>query len=85
MESLLTPYGLSNSDQVKLQFTPFCGGPKLVRSDGLRARTIESHQPLVRLFLGFVSSFAMIELSLVSNGFGLFLVSALYRLGEPLD
>ena len=43
MNSFLTPYGLSNSGQEKLQFTPFWGGPKLVCSDGLRAGTIESH------------------------------------------
>ena len=43
MESLLTPCGLSNSGQEKLQFTPFWGGPKWVCSDGLRAGTIESH------------------------------------------
>ena len=43
MESFLTPYGLSNSGQEKLQFTPFWGGPKLVCSDRLRAGTIKSH------------------------------------------
>ena len=43
MESFLTPYGLSNSGQEKLQFIPFGDGPKLVCSDGLRAGTIESH------------------------------------------
>ena len=43
MESFLTPYGLSNFGQEKLQFTPFWGGPKPVCSDGLRAGTIESH------------------------------------------
>ena len=43
MESFLTPYGLSNSGQENLQFTPFWVGPKLVCSDGLRAATIESH------------------------------------------
>ena len=43
MESFLRPYGLSNSGQEKLQFTPFPGGPKRVCSDGLRAGTIESH------------------------------------------
>ena len=47
MESFLTPYGLSKSGQEKLQFTPFWGGPKLVCSDGLRARTIESHNSFV--------------------------------------
>ena len=43
MESFLTPYGLSNSGEEKLQFTPFWGGPKPICSDGLRAGTIESH------------------------------------------
>ena len=43
MESFLTPYGLSNYGQEKLQFTPFWGGPKPVYSDGLCAGTIESH------------------------------------------
>ena len=43
MESFLTPYGLSNSGQEKLQFTPFWGGPKPVCSDGLRAGTIDGH------------------------------------------
>ena len=43
MESFLTPYGLSNSGQEKLQFTPFWGGPKPVCSDGLCTGTIESH------------------------------------------
>ena len=43
MDSFLTPYGLSNSGEEKLQFTPFWGGPKPVCSDGLRAGTIESH------------------------------------------
>ena len=47
MESLLTPYGLSNSGQEKLQFTPFWGGPKPVSSDGLRAGPIESHNSFV--------------------------------------
>ena len=42
MASFLTPYGLSNSSQEKLQFTPFWGGPKPGCSDGLRAGTIES-------------------------------------------
>ena len=42
MESFLTPYGLSNSGEEKLQFTPFWGGPKLVCSDGLCTGTIES-------------------------------------------
>ena len=43
MESFLTPYGLSNSGQEKLQFTPFWGGPKPGCSDGLCTGTIESH------------------------------------------
>ena len=43
MESLLTPYGLSNSGQEKLQFTPFWDGPKPGCSDGLCTGTIESH------------------------------------------
>ena len=51
MESFLTPYGLSNSGQEKLQFTSFWGGPKPVCSDGLRAGTIESSNFSV---LGFI-------------------------------
>ena len=47
MDSFLTPNGLSNSGQEKLQFTPFWGGPKPGCSDGLRAGTIESHNFLV--------------------------------------
>ena len=47
MDSFLTPYGLSNSGQEKLQFTPFWGGLKPVCSDGLRAGTIESHNSFV--------------------------------------
>ena len=47
MDSFLTPYGLSNSGEEKLQFTPFWGGPKAVCSDGLRAVTIESHNIFV--------------------------------------
>ena len=43
MESFLTSYGLSNSGEEKLQFTPFWDGPKPVYSDGLRAGAIESH------------------------------------------
>ena len=43
MDSFLTPDGLSNSGQEKLQFTPFWGAPKRLSSDGLRAGTIESH------------------------------------------
>ena len=51
MESFLTPYGLSNSGQENLQFTPFWGGPKPVCSDGFRAGAIESHNFFV---LGFI-------------------------------
>ena len=47
MESFLTQYGVSNSGEEKLQFTPFWGGPKPVCSDGLRAGPIESHNSLV--------------------------------------
>ena len=43
MDSFLTPYGLSNPGQEKLQFTPFWGGPKPGCSDGLCTVTIESH------------------------------------------
>ena len=43
MDSFLTPYGLWNSGQEKLQFTPFWGGPKPGCSDGLCTGTIESH------------------------------------------
>ena len=43
MDSFLTPYGLSNSGQEKLQFTPFWVGPKPGCSDGLLAGSIESH------------------------------------------
>ena len=43
MDSFLTLYGLSNSGQEKLQFTPFWGGPKPGCSDGLCTGTIESH------------------------------------------
>ena len=43
MDSFLTPYGLSNSGEEKLQFTPFWGGPKPGCSDGLRTGIIESH------------------------------------------
>ena len=44
MDSFLTPYGMSNSGQEKLQFTPFLGGPKPGSSDGLCTGTIESHK-----------------------------------------
>ena len=43
MDSLLTPYGLLNSSEEKLQFTPFWGSLKLGCSDGLCTGTIESH------------------------------------------
>ena len=43
MDSFLTPYGLWNSGQGKLQFTPFGGGPKPGFSDSLCTGTIESH------------------------------------------
>ena len=43
MESFLTPYGLSNSGEDKLQFTPFWVGPKPGCSDSLCTGTIESH------------------------------------------
>ena len=55
MESFLTPYGLSNSGQEKLQFTPFWGGPKLVCSDGLRAGTMESYLFCLRSYHGEIS------------------------------
>ena len=42
MESFLTLYGLSNSDQEKLQFTPFWGGPKPVCSDCLGTGNMKS-------------------------------------------
>ena len=43
MERFLSPYGLSNSGQEKLQFTPFWGVPKPGCSNSLRAEFIESH------------------------------------------
>ena len=43
IEGFPTPYGLSNSGEEKLQFTPFWGGPKPVCSDGLHAGTIQFH------------------------------------------
>ena len=43
MDSFVTPYGLSNSGEEKLQFTTFWDGPKPGCSDGLRASIIESH------------------------------------------
>ena len=43
MDSFVTPYGLSNSGQEKLQFTPFWGVPKPGYSNSLRTGTIESH------------------------------------------
>ena len=36
-------YGLSNSGEQKLQFTPLWGGPKPGWSDSVGARIIESH------------------------------------------
>ena len=36
-------YGFSNGGKEKLQFTPFCGGPKLGCSYGLCTGTIERH------------------------------------------
>ena len=44
MRSFLMLYGLSNSGQEKLQFTPFWGGPKPGCSDGLCTGIIESHK-----------------------------------------
>ena len=56
MKSILTPYGLSNSGQEKLQFTSFWGGPKPVCSDGLRAGTIKSHYFFcLRIYPGQIS------------------------------
>ena len=43
IESFLRMYGLSNSGEEKLQFTPFWGGPKPGWSDSVRAGIIESH------------------------------------------
>ena len=43
MDSFLTPYGLWNSGEEKLQFTPFWGGPKPGCSDGLFTGITESH------------------------------------------
>ena len=43
MESFQTLYGLSNSGEEKLQFTPFWGGPKPGCSDSVHAGIIESH------------------------------------------
>ena len=43
MESFLTLYGLSNSGEEKLQFTPFWVGPKPGSSDGLWTGTMESY------------------------------------------
>ena len=51
MDSFLTPYGLWNSGEEKLQFTPFWGVPKLGCSNSLRAGFIESHNYFV---LGFI-------------------------------
>ena len=58
MDSFLTPYGLSNSGQEKLQFTPFGDGPKPVCSNGLCTGTVESHNffvlghILVKFYIG---------------------------------
>ena len=68
MYSFLTPYELSNYGQEKLQFTPFWGGPKPGRSDGLCTGTIESHNcfvlgPILVKFhiqTRLIESFAMI-------------------------
>ena len=43
MDSFVMSHGLSNSGEEKLQFTPFCGGPKPGCSSGLCTGTIESH------------------------------------------
>ena len=43
IESFLTMYGLSNSGEEKLHFTPFWGGPKPGCSGSLRGGIIESH------------------------------------------
>ena len=51
MEGFLTPYGLPNSGEEKLQFTPFGGGPKQGCSDSLRTGTTETHNFFV---LGFI-------------------------------
>ena len=69
MESFQTTYGLSNSGEEKLQFTPFWGGPKPGYSESVHARIIESHNFFVlgpilvkfhirtRLIEGFPSTF----------------------------
>ena len=63
MDSFLTPYGLSNSGQEKLQFTPFWGGPKPGCSDGLGAGFIESHNLFVlgRILVKFYIRTRLIE------------------------
>ena len=43
MDSFPTPYGLSNSGEEKLHFTPFWGVPKPGCSNSLRAGFMESH------------------------------------------
>ena len=43
MDSFQTQYGLPNSGEEWLQFTPFGGGPKPGCSNGLCTETIESH------------------------------------------
>ena len=56
MASFLTPYGLSNSVQEKLQLTPFGGGPKQACSHGIRAGNIEIHNFFcLRLYPGEIS------------------------------
>ena len=71
MKSFQTPYGLSNSGQEKLQFTPFLGGPKSGCSYGLFTGAIESHNffvlgpILVKFHIGTrpIESFRAMELS----------------------
>ena len=45
------PYGLLNSGEEKLEFTPVWGGPKPGCLDGLRTGTIESHNFSLRPIL----------------------------------
>ena len=50
------PYSLPNSDEEKLQFTPFWGGPKPGCSDSVCAGIIESHNFFcVRSYPGEIS------------------------------
>ena len=51
------PYGLLNSGEEKLQFTPFWGGPKPGCSDGLRTGIIKSHNFHVRSYPGEIAYF----------------------------